>query len=317
MLFFGAAKQATSQTASAPTGKFTITQLEDKVVVKINGKIFTEYRYGKKMAKPILWPIMGPTDQNMVRNFPIDSTKKNEAHDHPHHAGLWFGHMPINGVNFWHYQGKHGKQVLQKIKTKIVDDKASIKASHNWVDSKGKIICTDFREIIFQAQGSSRIIEYRISLIASHGPITIGDDKEGTMAIRTHPALRIKGKHARGHAVNSQGDKDANLWGKNAKWVDYWAPINGKTVGVAIFDHPDNFRHPTTWHARDYGLIAANPFGLHYFKRKPKNTGNYTVKKNKALVLRYRFVFHKGDAKQAKIKQLYEQWVGDSATEKN
>ena len=88
--------------------------------------------------------------------------------------------------------------------------------------------------------------------------------------------------------------------------MDYSGKVEGNHVGVAIFDHPENLRHPTTWHARAYGLVAANPFGLHDFKDEPKGAGDFKVAKGDAVRFRYRFVFHSGDAESGKIAQHYD-----------
>ena len=80
-------------------------------------------------------------------------------------------------------------------------------------------------------------------------------------------------------------------------------------MGVAIFDHPSNPRHPTWWHARTYGLITANPFGLHNFERKGRGAGNMTIEAGKSVTFRYRFLFHSGDVKEAKIAERYEQFA--------
>jgi hypothetical protein len=90
--------------------------------------------------------------------------------------------------------------------------------------------------------------------------------------------------------------------------VDYWGQIDGKTVGVAFFDHPDNLRHPTYWHARTYGLFAANPFGLSHFVGKDQD-GTHVVPAGQSLRLRYRLVFHEGDPQQAKVEQLYQDYA--------
>ena len=79
------------------------------------------------------------------------------------------------------------------------------------------------------------------------------------------------------------------------------AGIDGKTIGMAIFDHPSNPRHPTWWHARYYGLVAANPFGIHDFEKQPDGTGDLTIPAGKSVTFRYRFLFHEGDYKAADI----------------
>ena len=109
--------------------------------------------------------------------------------------------------------------------------------------------------------------------------------------------------------------KGLPVWGKRAKWVDYWGTIDEKVVGVAIFDHPSNPRHPTWWHARSYGLISANPFGVHNFERKPEGTGDMKIEAGKSVTFRYRFVFHEGDAEAAKIPELFEAFAATEAAD--
>ena len=136
------------------------------------------------------------------------------------------------------------------------------------------------------------------------------------MAVRTHPNLRLDNDARRGvttangQSVNSEGVEGKPMWGKRAAWVDYWGTINERQVGIAIFDHPENLRHPTTWHARSYGLVAANLFGLHHFEGKQKGEGDFTVKSGDDVTFRYRIVLHEGDAKQAKVAELYGDFAG-------
>ena len=133
------------------------------------------------------------------------------------------------------------------------------------------------------------------------------------MAMRVHPSLQLTesngSKGAAGHATNSEGLIDKDIWGKRAAWVDDSGPIDGKTMGIAIFDAPSNLRHPTTWHARDYGLVTANPFGLHDFENAPEEAGNYTIPKGETLQLAYRFLFHSGTTKDATIAARYAAWA--------
>ena len=129
------------------------------------------------------------------------------------------------------------------------------------------------------------------------------------MAVRVAETMRLNGKVGRGHIVNSTGAQDAAAWGKRADWCDYYGPVEGKTVGIAIFDHPQNPRHPTWWHVRDYGLFAANPFGVHDFEKKPAGTGNLIIPAGKSVTFRYRIVLHEGDEKQAGIAGLYKDFT--------
>ena len=93
-----------------------------------------------------------------------------------------------------------------------------------------------------------------------------------------------------------------------AQVVEQIAEIEGKEVGIAIFDHPSNPRHPTWWHARDYGLVAANPFGVNHFEGKPDGSGDMVVPAGKTLSFRYRFLFHEGDFEKADIQSRYQEF---------
>ena len=242
----------------------------------------------------------------MTRDYPFKKGTPGEASDHPHHASLWFTHGEVNGISFWHVGKNTGVIKHQKL---LKVEGNTITTANKWLSAKGEEQCSDETIINIHALGKDRAIDFDISVIASAGDVKFGDTKEGSMGIRTNPALRLKGPVAKGHAVNSEGISGRDIWGKRAKWVDYWGAINGNTVGVAIFDHPGNPRHPTWWHARDYGLVAANPFGVHNFERKPKGTGDLIIKSGEKVRFRYRFIFHSGDVKAAKIAEGYSAWA--------
>jgi hypothetical protein len=294
--------------------KVTVKELDGKVRVEIGGELFTEYVY-KGYAKPILYPVIGPHDIAMTRNYPMKEVP-GEARDHHHHKSLWYTHGSVNGVSFWHEGSGAGTIVHDKLlKAESEGDKAVVKTTNKWVDAKGNVVCRDVLQTTYSTVPGGRVIDFVITIHASEGDVVFGDTKEGTMGIRTHPNLRLRSdprrgvKEVSGHAVNSEGVTGKAVWGKRAKWVDYWGTIDGKVVGVAIFDHPGNPRHPTWWHARDYGLIAANPFGVHNFEGKPRGTGDLKIPKGESRTWRYRFVFHEGDVKQAKVAKLYDTYA--------
>jgi hypothetical protein len=292
-----------------------ITQLDDRLRVEINGQLFTEY-YFKNVPRPFCYPIMGPGEVAMTRNFPMKNTP-DEDHDHKHHRSLWFTHGSVNGKDFWSEDKNFGKIVHQKFEQVKSGAEAGVIASvNNWIDAEGKVVCTDNQTVRIYApkSASERMLDFEITIHASNGEVVFGDTKEGTMALRLAETMRLKGKVGKGHIVNSEGVKDDQTWGKKAKWCDYYGPAEGKLVGVAIFDHPENPRHPTWWHVRDYGLFAANPFGQHDFEKLPdKSAGNLTVPAGKSITFRYRFYFHEGDEKQGNVAAKYEEYASKAA----
>ena len=137
------------------------------------------------------------------------------------------------------------------------------------------------------------LADVTIKFIAEHGDCVLGDKKDAGFSVRVATSMDVDSKKG-GRLINSHGVTDRAAWGKRAEWVDYHGPVNDKTVGVAILNHPSSFRHPTPWHVRTYGLFTANPFGLKSLGQG--KDGAYTLKKGKSLTLRHRVIFHLGDS---------------------
>lgn len=248
----------------------------------------------------------------MVRHWPMKEAP-NEERDHPHHRALWYAHGAINGHDFWSEGAKAGKTVHEKfIEVKSGEKTGSFTTLNRLVAKDGAVICTDERTVRIHHRPSAPLLDFDITIHASHGALTLGDTKEGSMAIRLAETMRLKGKTATGSIVNSEGVRDDKTWGKRAKWCDYHGTVNGQVVGVAIMDHPSNPRHPTWWHVRDYGLFAANPFGVHDFEKKPAGTGDLTVPAGGKVTFRYRFYFHEGDEKQSGVEGEYGKYVSQN-----
>ncbi len=302
----------------AASPRVTIKELEGKLRFEIDGQLFTEYIL-KGFAKPILYPIVGPYGIGMTRNYPLQEGVAGEAKDHVHQKSMWFTHGDVNGVDFWAEGKDKGKIVNDKVLEVMQGGAtASVKTANKWMKPDGAVVCTDTTKIGVSTVPGGRVIDFEITIHASQGALVFGDTKEGTMGIRTHSNLCLANNPkegvttANGQSVNSEGVKGAAVWGKRARWVDYWAQIDGKTVGIAIFDSPANPRHPTWWHARDYGLVAVNPFGIHDFENKPAKTGDFAIPAGESRTFSYRFVFHEGDVNAAKISELYAQYAASA-----
>jgi hypothetical protein len=288
------------------------TQLANRLRVEINGRLFTEY-YFTNVPRPYCYPLIGPGDAAMTRNWPLRDVP-DEEHDHPHHRSFWFAHGAVNGLDFWSEQKAFGKTVHETFTAiKSGREVGVIRSRNKWVAADGTVVCTDDRTLRIYNPGPrpERLFDFEITLHAGDKPLTLGDTKEGTMALRLAETMRLKGKVGHGHIVNSEGVRDAATWGKRAAWCDYYGPVDGKVVGVAIFDHPQNPRYPTWWHVRDYGLFAANPFGRHDFEQlKDKSAGDLVVPAGQSVTFRYRFYLHQGDEKEAQVARKYQEYTG-------
>ncbi len=310
--------------ASIASAEVKLTEKPDHVRVEIDGQLFTEYHF-TGARRPYLYPIIGPTGAGMTRNWPMKEGVPGEETDHVHHKGLWYGHRHVNGAGFWEDTAKPGVKLGQIVHEKFLEVKGGekdgvIRARNKWVlDEGGEIICYDERTIRIHGAGTGRMLDFDITITAGGKDVVFGDDKDGAMAIRVAETMRVEKRKVKGekkvpvgegHILNSKGDRDGEAWGKRAEWCDYYGPVKGKTVGVAIFDHPRNPRHPTWWHVRSYGLFAANPFGKAQFENLPdKTAGEYTIAAGKSATFRYRFYFHEGDPEQAKVAARYSEYV--------
>jgi len=259
--------------------RFTVEKNEEGVAIKLDGKLFTRYQK-KYQNKPILHPVIGPTGKEMTR--PLGEG------DHVHHSSFWFTHGDVNGTDFWHKGGLIEHKSFVEAKG---GKQATLKTVSAWKGKDGKALGEEARSMVFDANDKARWVDVEILFTAS-APVTFGRTKEGSFGVRMWPKSTVK---EGGTIVNSEGKKNGDAWGKPSSWVDYYGDVKGETLGIAILNHPDSLRHPTTWHVRTYGLFAANPFMQKELK----------LAAGDKFTLKYRVVFHKGTTKDAGIAAIY------------
>jgi hypothetical protein len=314
--------------ASVPAPK--LTRADDRVRVELGGQLFTEYIF-KGGPKPYLYPVLTFDGTEMMRHFPMKKDVPGEVRDHPHHRSLWFTHGAVNGIDFWAEselgkpgQTKQGTIVSEGVEHTVKGNVGEIRARNRWVGPDSAVHLTDDTVIkVQQLADGGRYLDYEVTLKAPKDkPVVFGDTKEGSMAIRVplwmtpeHSYSPEKGKRVKhegkGTIVNAEGIRNDAAWGKKSTWVDYHGPKDGKTYGIAMFDHPSNPRHPTWWHVRSYALFAANPFGKHDFenlKNEPK-AGDLKIEAGKSVTFRWRFYFHLGDEQQGKVAERYKDFA--------
>lgn len=290
-----------------------ITPADDRLRIEIGGELFTEYHF-QGVPRPFFYPLLGPGGLPMTRHWPMKDVP-GEEHDHIHHRSLWFTHGEINGQDFWSEGQRAGKVVHEKfLRIESGASQGVMVSANKYVGRDGQVVCTDERVFRVYGRKEERLFDFEVTLHASQGEVTLGDTKEGSMAIRLAETMRLrgpKGNPGQGRIVNSEGLRDAATWGKRARWVDYFGPVQGQIVGVAIFDHPSNPRHPTWWHVRDYGLFAANPFGSRDFEKTPPGAGHFVIPAGRSATFRYRFYLHRGDERQARVAERYAEYAAE------
>jgi hypothetical protein len=313
--------------AEAAEQRFELARTPHGLTVKLDGELFTNYVVDQA-NKPYFFPVIGPTGVGMTRAYPMKMVE-GERRDHPHHRGINFSHHELNGSNFWlerlsfadRLKGKSaaeqeqilsplGRTIHREFKSlRTETDHAVVVVSNDYVDSKGGKVLADERTYTFRAPGEDRrIIDVDITLIAAYGTATLHDEKDAGLSIRVPAPMAVEAKQG-GRLADSEGRTDGDCWGKRAKWCDYSGPVGGETVGVAFMNHPDSFRFPTPWHARTYGLLTANPFGIKALTGG--EDGTVKLAKDERLTLRHRFLFHKGDHRQADVAAAWKAYAAE------
>jgi hypothetical protein len=302
--------------ACALPAQVAFTEHSGKIDIAVGGKPFSSFYFGTDATKPYLHPVRAAGGAIVSRGYPMEDIA-GESRDHPHHRGLWFTHGDVNGIDFWANEkdqtGGMPKGLVAARKVEVIKGKGAIHGAFDWNGPDGKTLLSEDRTMTFSGDAKTRLIDFDATLTARAASVKFGDTKEGTFAIRLATPLDEKHRQeppGTGTIVASSGKTgEKDTWGTPATWVDYSGLLDGKKVGVAIFDHPDNPRHPTHWHVRAYGLFAANIFGGRDFYSDKARDGSLTLKQGEKLRFRYRVVIHEGDTQSAGIAALYGKYA--------
>lgn len=294
--------------------KFQIFESYNQIHVLKEGRHLASYLYDSALLKPILYPLHSPSGILMEREYPFYRVA-GESHDHPHHTGLFFTYGSegeVNGNNFWANQ-----QGLTKIRHTAVEqmksdsDKAILETLSHWIDEDGKSILAENRTMVFNGNDSNNTIDFTIRLKAIYEDVIFKDTKEGMFGIRV--ADWLSEERGNGTYLNSKGDTtEAGVWGKRAKWVRLEGSYNGRKMGIIIMNHPESVNFPTYWHARGYGLFAANPLGQSVFEkaRGVENAQplNYVIKAGDTAQFKFRMIIYEGDLAVDEIEANYKEY---------
>ncbi|MDX2179108.1 MAG: PmoA family protein [Bryobacteraceae bacterium] len=283
----------------------SITVTDGNAEVSVDHKPFTTF-HANGVPKPFLHPVRSASGKVVTRRYPMEKVE-GETTDHPHHRGIWFTHGDVNGWDFWMNEptsrsvGKGAGKIRMRRMTVRPD--LNLFASFEWSGGDNSELLTENRTMTFAGhQDRLRWIDFDIELAAKQ-KVVFGDTKEGTFAIRLRDELMEKKGGRMRSSTGAEGMK--NVWGKPFPWVDYTGTLEGEELGIAIFDHPENPRAPTRWHARDYGLFAANIFGLHDFLNDKSQDGSFTIDAGKSARFRYRVLIHSKDTNVAVEYERY------------
>ena len=290
-----AAKPAAEQ---APKVDLKVNYKEQRVDVLVDGQPFTSYDWRPSLKKPVLYPIRAASGAFITRGFP-EAPRPEEATDHPHHLGLWLNYGNVDGVDFWNNSDKRdgkgdkkfGSVVHQRIKVaRGGKGQARLEVACDWVGPDGKVMLVEDTAYVFSAAEGRRVIERTTSLRAARGPVTLPDNKEGVFGLRLARELEHPGEKnpaGTGKYRSSEGIEGKDVWGTRGRWMMLEARQGDRPLTIAMLDHPGNPGHPTHWHARPWGLFAANNLGQAPLS-KNKLRLDYKLAKGQSAEFRYR-----------------------------
>jgi len=309
-----------------------------RVDVIIDGKPFTSYVFERAQKKPFLYPLRTAQGTVVTRGFPIDA-RAGERTDHPHHTGLWFNYGNVNGLDFWNNSdaipaaraAKMGTIVHKRvIEVSSGKDKGELNVEMDWIDANGTVLLKEITRMTFAGDATTRTIDRTSRLSALKTPVVLGESKEGLLGIRVARSLEQSSKQAdvftdasgkpagerrastegvTGNYTGSDGKTGDAVWGTRGPWTMLTGTVDSKPVTLAIFDHPSNPGFPAYWHARGYGLFAANNFGQHEFDpSQPERTT--TIAPGESITFRHRVMIVDGTADAARMNAENQKFAG-------
>jgi Methane oxygenase PmoA len=295
---------------------------ERRVDVTVGGKPFTSYIWPERLAKAVLYPLRSARGTLVTRGFPLDP-RPGERVDHPHHVGLWFNYGDVNGVDFWNNSDSLPKQEQAKmgrivhkavVSTAGGAGKGELVVDSDWVMPDGSVLMTERTRFLFRADADSRAVERVTELEARDQAVKFADNKEGVLGLRVARALEepadkpevftdasgkptavpvLDNAGVNGLYTSSEGLTGAKVWGTRGRWVALAGKVEDEDVVLLMLDHPKNPGYPTYWHARGYGLFAANPLGQSVFSNG-KETLNFTLAPGASTTFRHRLLILPG-----------------------
>jgi hypothetical protein len=309
-----------------------------RVDVTVDGKPFTSYVWPTTLKKPVLYPLRSARGTLVTRGYPLDP-RGGERVDHPHHVGLWFNHGDVNGLDFWNNSdeitGPRAAKMGTIVHRKIVAAKGGqgqgeLTVESEWQKPDGAVLLRERTQFVFRADGQSRTVDRITTLTALGERVVFTDNKEGVLGLRVARALEqpttqpdlftdangrpqttktLDNTGVTGQYTSSEGLKGDAVWGTRGRWTMLTGTVESEPVTLVMLDHPSNAGFPTYWHARGYGLFAANPLGEKVFSNG-KSELNATLEPNASMVFRHRVVIAGGQATPAAVDKLYRAFSG-------
>ena len=210
----------------------------------------------------------------------------------------------LDGADFWRNRARV-RQVRFVERPHGGAGRGRFSVENEYLDGE-RVVCRELARFAIAVTEHGYRLDWDSEFRAGGVGFYFGDQEEMGLGVRVATPLSVeKG----GEIRNSRGGtNEEGVWGKTAQWCDYGGSIEGRRVGMVLMPHPENFR--ASWfHARDYGFVAANPFGRNAFTGGEPS--RITVKAGESLRLRFGvLIYGRGDAAPVDAEAAYRDYVG-------
>lgn len=289
--------------AAQADAKVNLVQGDGRIAIVIDGMPVAMYCYQDKATlRPYFAHVRTLDGVQVTRHHPPIAGHDLTDHD-TLHPGIWLAFGDINGLDFWRNKAQiqHAKFIDPP---KVDAGSGSFTARNDYLDpgDPSHVICRETTRYSIVPDGAGYFILWDIHF-TSDAPTTFGDQEEMGLGIRMATSLRVgatgpeKAPPGNGTITNSAGAvNEKAMWGDAADWCDFSGTVAGRKIGATIYCHPANLRK-SRFHARDYGMLTANPFAQGSFGKGGKL--QTTVKPGEELRLRYGIYIHGGGSSQA------------------
>ncbi|MEO2015546.1 MAG: PmoA family protein [Fuerstiella sp.] len=273
------------------------------LVIKVKDTPITSYVYhDDKIPRPYFAHVTAPGGTQVSRNHPPVPGQDRTDHD-TMHPGIWMAFGDLDGTDFWRNKARI-RHVKFEQPPKDGAGLGSFVELKHYLRPDDSVVCRELFRCSVSVQPGGYLLIWD-STFTSDDEFYFGDQEEMGIGIRVAtPVSEIRGGMLRDARGRSGAQK---IWSQSAAWCDYSGDIDGKQIGMTLMCHPDNFRD--SWmHARDYGFVAANPFGRKAMHKG--ETSRVVVKPGENLRLKYAIWIHSGSAgEKSAIDEAYRNYL--------
>ena len=300
-----------STLSGSEIGKVALdTSIQGKVRIVIDGKTVAVYVYrNDKITRPYFAHITTPCGIQVTRNHPPVAGQ--DRADHPFfHPGVWMSFGDISGNDYWRLAAP-----VECLGHHLAPGENAFTVRSRFLDQQDptKTVCEEVCTYTVMVRPAGYLLLWD-STFSSDREFYFGDQEEMGIGVRVATPIRVETESAggvsagNGRMIDSEGRINGEqIWGNAADWCDYSGTLDDQLVGMTLFCHPKNFR-PSWFHARDYGLLEANPFGRKAFGKGEES--RVLVQPGEEFRLRYGVFVHASSQGQApNIAREYANYV--------